>query len=463
MKQSKQTGRDTAVYRQTAALALVILVFLTGCSLLSGPPQPVIPTPLPTPPPFSAEAAVSGEPVFDPVSSVVPAVDADIQSLLNQVSQQQLTGYVQTLESFGTRNSYSATDREDFGIGAARLWIHNEFLRVGNGRLQVQFQPFILNYNGLAVEQQNVVATLPGKGNHPGLVVITAHYDTRPADITDGVSLAPGADDNASSVAMMLETARLLSSREWNQTVVFVATAAEEQGTFGARQFVTDAFLNNVPILAAMNYDIVGGRLGIPQSIRLFAPDLLLSPSGALARYYDLVSGLYVPTFPITIINALDREGRWGDHREFVKAGVAAVRLTESEEDPSLLNSVKDSWDLIDYHYLQQVTQLNLAIVANAIGAPPPPAAPAIAPMADPGSFILTWTRDPEAAGYIISFRPLDSPEFAPFRFVSGLQAGNVVLTGFEPDTPYAVSLAALSASGRVSLFSPEIIIEPSP
>lgn len=440
---------------------VLLMIMTTSCSLLEGPPQPVLPTPIPTAVPFDAGTVNLGELVFDPVSSVVPAVDPTIASLLNEVSQQQLMGYVQTLESFGTRNSFSATDQQNSGIGAARLWLYNEFVRVGNGRLQVQQQTFPLNYNGLFAEQQNIIATLPGTSGSPGVVVVMAHYDTRPAEVTDGTSRAPGADDNASGVALLLETARVLSSVGWNHTVVFAALAAEEQGTYGARHLLQDLYLKDVPILAAINYDTVGGRSGIPQSIRLFAPDMHMSPAGELGRYYNFISGLYVPTFPIDMINAADRDGRWGDQREFVNANVRALRLTESVEDYTLLNSVKDSWNLIDYAYLQQVTRLNVAAVANAIGAPAMPPAPNMAPMDDPGSFVLNWTPDPTAAGYVISFRPIDSIDYVPFRFVGANEAGNVALTGFDPGVSYAVSLAALDGNGRVSLFSPEIIISP--
>jgi len=333
-------------------------------------------------------------------------------------------------------------------------------MRVGNGRLLVEFDDFPLNFDNTVIQQQNVVATLRGGSSFESVLVITAHYDTRPADVADGTSRSPGADDNASGVALLIESARLLSSRQWDRTVVFVATAAEEQGSFGARHFVQDAVLNNKPVLANINYDTVGGRIGIPQSIRLFAPDLEISVHGEFGRYYDFVGEFYLPTFPVNIIDAADREGRFGDQREFVRAGMPAVRLTESEEDPSLLNSVLDSWNLIDYGYLQKVTQLNVAVIANIIGAPDPPPVPTIAQMADPGSFILTWVPDPQAAGYMILFRPITSMDYVPFRFVNRAQAGNVVLTGFDPSTPYAVSMAALDENGRVSLFSTEVTID---
>ncbi len=440
---------------------LLLLTITSACALLEGPQRPTIPTPIPTAPPLEMGAVNTGELVYDPVSSIVPAVDPAIVSLLNSVSQQQLMGYVQTLQGFGTRNVFSATDQPDFGVGAARLFIYNEFLRVGNGRLQVQRQSFPLNYNGLANDQENIIATLPGTGDNPGIIVIMAHYDTRRDNLLDGTSRSPGADDNASGVAMLLETARILSSREWNQTVVLAAMAAEEPGSYGARHFVQEAYLTDTPILAAINYDTVGGRTGIPQSIRLFAPELNTSSSGELARYYDLTSSLYLPTFPLTIIDALDRDNRFGDQREFIRANLPAIRLTESVEDPALLNSVNDSWELIDYAYLQQVTQLNVAMAANALGAPARPDAPSIAPMSTPGDYILAWSPDPNAAGYVISFRPLESANFVPFRFVGANQAGNVALTGYDPETTYGVSMAALDENGRVSLFSPETIVGP--
>jgi hypothetical protein len=212
-------------------------------------------------------------------------------------------------------------------------------------------------------------------------------------------------------------------------------------------------------VLAVINYDAIGGRTGIHQSVRLFAENLRRSVSGALGRYYDYIAGLYLPTFPVDIKDALDREGRWGDHREFVKVGMPAIRVMESEEDYDLLNSILDTWSLIDYSYHQKAVQLNVAVVANAAAAPPPPVAPTIVAMADPGSYLLTWPVDPSVAGFAISFRPISSSIYPPFRFVRADMAGNVVLTGFDPAETYAVSIASLDDNGRLGLFTPEQIV----
>jgi hypothetical protein len=419
---------------------------------------------IPTPPPTIAAVSFSElELVTNPVSSIAPAIDPDIQALVNAVSEQQLTAYVYTLAGFGTRHTFSETQRDDFGIGAARRWIHDEFLRVNSGALQVEFDDFPANIDGRLTNQRNVIATLPGISGHPGMIVLMAHYDSRGPDPYDGSSLAPGASDNASGVAILLELARLMSSRPWNQTVVFAAFAAEEQGTYGSRHYVQDRMLDGRIFDAAITNDIVGGRPGIPRAIRLFAPGPELTTSRQLARYIDFVGGLYVPTFRIDHFHALDREGRYGDHREFINAGVPAVRMTEFEEDYGSQHSSRDTPDRLDYDYIRLLAQLNLAVLANMAGAPPPPETPTIAAMAEPGAYIVTWPPHPQASGYALSFRPVETPDYPPFRFVSTSDAGNVALTGFEPGATYAVSIAALDASGRIGRFSPEIVVGSEP
>jgi hypothetical protein len=445
--------------RRQIILFLFILFVTVGCSLLQGPQPLTVPTP-----PATVLAAVPvnlDELVTDPVSNVFPGVDPDIMTLVNSVSRQQLVGYVQTLEGFRTRNTFSVVDQEVEGIGAARRWIFNEFIRVGNSRLLVEIDEFPVNIGGVLYNQQNIVATLQGTNPHPGVIVMMAHYDSRTINPNDGSSSAPGANDNASGVAVMLETARLLSIRNWSQTIVFVAFAAEEQVRLGSTHFVTDRMLSGWTIDAAVNNDIVGGHPGIPRSIRVFSPGPDMALPRQLSRYMQYISGFYLPQFPFLVFEAEDREGRYSDHISFLRSGIPAVRLTESEEDVSRQHNSGDTSEWIDYDYLRLVTQLNLAVLANMVGAPPRPVAPTVTPMADPGAFILSWIPDETAAGYAISFRPLGAAEYAPFRFVSGAQAGQVALTGLDPDTTHAVSIAAMSVSGRLGLFSPEVIVGP--
>jgi hypothetical protein len=170
-----------------------------------------------------------------------------------------------------------------------------------------------------------------------------------------------------------------------------------------------------------------------------------------------------LPELRVDIIDSLDREGRYSDHREFINAGVPSIRLTESEEDRANQHSGGDTSDKVDFGYLRQVAQLNLAAIANLAGAPPSPGLPTVTPMADPGGYIISWLPDTQAAGYAISFRPLSSEELPPFRFVSAAEAGNVAFTDLDPQTTYALSLAAIDANGRLSGFSPEVLVGPVP
>ncbi len=442
------------------------LILLTGCSL-------IFPQPAPTIPPIDITAIPVGTRIADIGNTnnnftaivsedvILPSRDSDIAALLNDVSDQQLKAYLQQLESFGTRNSFSETQRDDFGIGATRRWIFSEFERVGLGRLNVEFQNFPLLFSGLTANQQNIVATLPGRGNYPGVVVVGAHYDSRvgEGDATNATSLAPAANDNGSGIAMLLELARLLSTRTWNQTIVFVAFAAEEQGTQGSKHFVNTAIRNNVQIDFMLNNDGIGGRPGIPQSIRMFAPNIESSPSGHAARYAEYINRIYQPEHPIIVQNAFDREGRYGDQREFQNAGISAVRFIESQEDPNILNCPCDRWDRIDFQYFVKNVRVNLAIVATWAGAPPPPARPSVTPTGDAGSYLVAWTPDPSALSYAISFRRLDELGYPEFRYVSAVEAGQFVVNGLEPSVTYGVSIAPIGIGGRLGGFSQEQIV----
>ena len=465
---------------------LGLVLFTFSCALLGEPARPQIPTLAPTQPTLppveisvqEALAAAQDQPVSTggtgavgsvgiggasgQTPQVVPTIDPDIQALLNEVSAQNLQAYVQTLEGFGTRHPFSETQSETYGVGAARRWIFSELETVGRGRLQVRYQDFTLNpasSGGFAVPQQNIIATLPGNGTYPGAIVLMAHYDSRNVDPFDGQISAPGATDNASGVAILLEVARLMSSRTWNQTVIFVAFAAEELQTQGSRHFVTASFSNNLQIDFALNSDIVGGQFTTPQAIRVFSPGPDLSVSRQFARYFHYLNHLYFPDFQVIVEDAEDRPQRYSDHREFFAVGIPALRLTEPDEDGSVQHTSRDTFDRLNYAYMSQVARLNLVALANLAGAPARPSAPAFAPMSVPGTYLVTWTRDDAAAGYVFSFRRPGIPHYEAFYYVSPEQAGNVLLSGLDPQASYAFSMAALSATGGLSGFSPEIVL----
>ena len=438
-------------------LLLAVVLLSAGCTLLGPPPQPVLPTPSS---PEGLSEAIDYEEIEAgqaPITGVAPAMDPDILALMDAVSKQNLYAYVQTLENFGTRHPLSTTARDDYGVGAARRWIYQEFERVGDGRLDLAYHDFPFLYEGTTAPQQNVVATLPGVDSHPGVILLIAHYDSAGRDVGDPEMRAPGADNNASGVALLLEMARLLSAREWRQTIVFVALAAHEQGNFGAKNYARDIMLDGWILDAVINNDTVGGHGGIAQEVRLFAAGPEHSLHSQLARYFDFIGELYTPLFPVNVIGTVDRPGRFGDQQAFVEVGVPAVRLTESEEDADAQNTIEDTADTLDYDYLAKVVRLNIAVVATMAAAPPPPSAPAVAPMAEEGNFLLSWTPDRRAAGYAVIFRRLGSDETI-LRFISAEEAGNVAITGMDATTSYGISVAALDKRGRVSRFSEEVL-----
>ncbi|HSH04061.1 MAG TPA: M28 family metallopeptidase [Anaerolineae bacterium] len=456
--------------RRILPFIAMLVATAIACSLLQeAPPAPVVPTlgasSVPTRSPAMSldDLRQQGGVIGSQFDAPVPRVDPNVQVLIDAISQQNLVGYIQTLESFGTRNTFSVTDRDDFGIGAARRWLAGELERVGNGRIEVNFQDYNFTFEGINTDQRNIVGILPGTSRQGGTFVLVANYDTRADDWLDGESLSPGADDNASGVATLLEIARLMSAQEWPHTVIFALMTAEEQGTFGSRHFVQTAFFSDVQITAALNNDMIGGRLNIPQSIRVYSIGPDDSGSRHFARYIHLINSIYQPSFPVTMMDGLDREGRWGDQREFVRAGIPAVRLIESQEDLSIQNSVRDNWQLIDYNYLQKSATVNLATLANMAGSPLAPPAPNVINLPEAGSYRVSWVIDNSSDGYTIVFRPLGDMTYekASFHYTSLAEGGDVTIAGLDSNQAYGVSVAAVSYAGRLGLFSPETLVLP--
>ncbi len=400
----------------------------------------------------TAEAAVTIERA---TVAIAPSRDATIDTLLNNVSTQQLLASVQQLTSFETRNSYSATDDPARGIGAAREWISAEFQRLTPNCATISEQPYQMKDG---TPQHNIVVELSATGDYAGRLVIGAHYDTRVQNVQDGKSPAPGANDNASGVAVLLETARLLCATERSHRVVLVAFSAEEQDAQGSQAFVKWAAEQGWQIDMMLNNDSVGGRDGIPQQLRLFAPEIASSSSGQVARYVATLNALYQPDFPLDLVDSLDRNGRYGDQRSFVEAGIPAVRLLESEESAALLNSPTDTFDKIDYNYLAQAVRLNLAVAANWTGAPMPTTAPTIMAIED-GIYEVAWDAIPTAIGYAVSLRPQAQLTYPEFQYVPSELVNNVTLTGLQAGVRYGISVAPLDGQGRLGGFSAEVFV----
>jgi len=320
-------------------------------------------------------------------------------------SAQRLERDVRTLAECGTRQTLSDTQDERRGIGAARRWLVAEFERISHerhgGRLRVALErhrvPAGPRVPADGCEVANVVAVLPGR-DADRYVVVSGHYDSRCSDPLDARSDAPGADDDASGCAVVLECARALGGLRPRATVVFLCVAGEEQGLLGSRAQAEAWRAAGVTVEAFVTNDIVGGVRGSngrlePRRVRLFSegrptagPEAVGSeadaPSRQLARYLEQRGEAAVPGFDVDLVFRQDRYLRGGDHKSFNDLGVAAVRFTEPNEnyawqhqDVRTAEGVRygDLPEHLDYDFLARVAAVNAAGLRALALAPRPP------------------------------------------------------------------------------------------
>jgi hypothetical protein len=287
-----------------------------------------------------------------------------ITRIVREISASNIEASIRKLVSFGTRNTLSEQNSPTRGIGAARDWLYAEFQKAAaqsGGRMTVEKQSFE-QPKAARVPQPtiltNIVATL--KGTEPTAVnrvyVVSGHYDSMCGRATDGKCDAPGANDDASGTAAVLEMARVLAKYKFDATIVFMAVAGEEQSLLGATYFAEQAKKNNMDIEAMFTNDIVGNSLGgngvrDTRTVRLFSEGVPSnetqqeattrrsvggendSQSRQLARFIKEVAGQNVPWMKVWLIYRRDRYGRGGDHQPFLERGYAAVRFTEPNEN----------------------------------------------------------------------------------------------------------------------------------
>lgn len=387
------------------------------------------------------------------------APSADLTSILAQVNATNIESTILKLVSFGTRHTLSIQNSTTRGIGAARDWIHSEFQRyadASDGRLTVETVGYMQQPDGnrilFPVLISDVVATLHGTETPERLYVVSGHYDSRVSDALNYESDAPGADDDASGVAISLELARIMSQPSFPQpraSIAFVAVAGEEQGLLGA-QFLAQSYANaSVNVEGMFTNDIVGSSRGDdgaedPYTIRLFAqglPPLDVedatvrerrltiggendTPARNLARLVKEVAENEATGMNVSVIYRLDRYLRGGDHRPFLEAGYPAARFTEPNEDYAhqhqdvrIDENGKQYGDLpefVDFDFVARVGRVNGAALwslANSAGAPQNVRVNTTALGNDS---IFYW--DPPAGGedgidgYEVVFRATDTP-----------------------------------------------------
>ncbi|WP_082457057.1 M20/M25/M40 family metallo-hydrolase [Sphingomonas sp. Leaf23] len=395
----------------------------------------------------------------------------------------RLRADVATLVGFGTRHTASDPDHPTRGIGAARRWFANELTRIGaNCGNCITVANIARGFTGpRAPTGVNVVDVLGfQQGRDPKRVVIVmGHIDSRVSDVMDAKSDAPGANDDASGVALVLETARLLLKEKFDATIVYAALSGEEQGLWGAQLLADTAKERGWTVTAVLNNDIVGNTIGqdgrkVADRVRVFSEGIRASesieqhiarraaggeddgPSRALAKTVDAVATGLPGGLDVFLDRRPDRFGRGGDHEPFLKLGYPAIRFSVGVENydaqhQDLRSEGKrvygDTIDRMDFAYLARVTAINAATIARLAAAPGAPTSASIEGALSTDTTVR-WQPVANAAGYRIRWRRNDAQDWTNSRDVTGTEA---VLKGVIVDDHF-VAVSALSASGAESV-----------
>lgn len=362
-------------------------------------------------------------------------IDSAAAEIISAVSADRLQQDIVTLTEFQNRNTFSDTLSDKRGIGAARRWLYDSFSeisRLGNGRMRVYMdwfrQPVPERYREAAgsdtLRMANVIAILPGM-NSGRTLIVTAHYDSRNEGATDVRGSAPGADDDGSGVAALLELARVFAGKELDNTIILAAVCGEEQGLYGSTHMAADAVENGVPLEGVITNDMIGNIKGGNGSmdntrLRCFSPDPSDSPSRHLARYINRIVTRYVPQLRLTMVFRLDRFGRGGDHAPFVRNGFAGVRFTEPWENYHTQHSPLDTPERMDFSYLQKTVSLNAVAVWYWAMSPAPPLVLGVSRTDDYRTEISLACGDHagDCSGFIVRIRSTDSPWWQECRDV---------------------------------------------
>jgi Peptidase family M28 len=416
--------------------------------------------------------------------------DPQIEQMVKEISKDSLQSYINKLVTFGTRSTLSSVTDPKKGIGAAREWVlskFNAFAAQSNGRLTAIVDTTTLPPDGkrikTAVNLGNVVATLKGTDpNDNRIFLISGHLDSRASDVMNGTIDAPGANDDGSGVAAVMECARVMSKQSFPATIIFIAVSGEEQGLQGSDYFATKAKNNGWNVEAVLNNDIMGANNSNETNIidntrvRVFSeglPAFELDKNAAniralgnendgrsrqLARYVKETGERYVENLEVVLIYRNDRFLRGGDHTSFVNKGFTAVRITEMNEnyehqhqDIRTEKNIRygDLPEFMDFEYLRKNTGVNLATLANLAKAPAIPQEVKIDVRNLTNSSLLTWKapKTGKVKGYYVLLRETTSAFWQKKFFTDKLE----MRLPFSKDN-YFFAVQAVGETGNESL-----------
>lgn len=392
--------------------------------------------------------------------------DPEIRKMISEVKSENMEATVKKLVSFGTRHTLSDTKSSTRGIGAAQRWVKSEFdnyALASNGRLTSIIDYFTIKADGRRIKNDsqlgNVMATLKGTdATDDRVLIISGHLDSRATDVMDSSIDAPGANDDGSGVAAMMELARIMSKREFPFTIVFVAVVGEEQGLYGAKYLADKAKEQKWNVIAMINNDMIGNSLSSGtqlrdnRQVRVFSEAIPYleteaeakirkatnrendSPSRLLARYIKTVTNQYVEQLDIKLVYRNDRFLRGGDHTPFSQNGFTAIRFCEMNENfdhqhqtVRKENGVQygDLPEFMDFEYMRKVACSNLATLSNLAWSPKAPINVGIEVKELSNSSTLVWNK-PEGKsvyGYTILIRETSATNWEKAIFVKDTKA----------------------------------------
>jgi hypothetical protein len=425
-----------------------------------------------------------------PARRSTPARNRAISNIVREIDARNIEATIRKLVSFGTRSTLSEQNDPKRGIGAARDWLYAEFLKAAEasqGRMTVEKQSYE-QQKAARIPQPtiitNVVATL--KGSQPEatdrIYVVSGHYDSMCGSPTNGKCDAPGANDDASGTAAVLEMARVMAKYEFDATIVFMAVAGEEQGLLGSTHFAEEAKKKNWNVDAMFTNDIVGNTLGgnglrDRGNVRVFSEGVPSneteaeattrrsvggendSASRQLARFIKEIGDSFVPQFKVMLIYRRDRYGRGGDHIPFLERGYPAVRFTEVNEEfrhqhqnVRVENGVQfgDLPEFVDFAYIANVARVNAASLAALAWAPSRPKGVTILAARLSNDTDLRWeaNKEPDLAGYEIVWRDTTSPVWTNSKAVGNVTS--FTMKGMSKDN-YFFGVRSIDKDGNRS------------
>ncbi len=393
------------------------------------------------------------------IGQTPPQFNMRMYDIIDSVSVERVEHDIRKLAAFGTRHTLSDTLSETRGIGAARRWIKAEFDKISEdcgGCLDVQYRRHLVKEGeSRRIPQDSwivsVIAVKKGTVNPNDYVIMSGDIDSRVSDPIDYTSDSPGANDNASGMAGVIEAARVLSQYEFGNSIIFAGLAGEEQGLFGGKFLAEEAKENEWNIIGVLNNDMIGNTEGIDgvkdnTSFRVFSeaippnpPERELiwnrfyggetdGPSRQLARYVESMTSKYFTNLKAMMIYRLDRFGRGGHHKPFNDAGFPGVRIMETHENYNRQHqdlriedgiAYGDVIDAVDFDYAAKLTAVNAVCLAGLAWSPAAPEFVMIGGAVKP-STQLRWdaVEDPRVMGYKVYWRNTTSPQWEFARWV---------------------------------------------